>query len=383
MQRKSEARILQFLREHGESSIAELSRLTDLGKATASRAIQSLHARGLIEYTGHEHRTRSSGRPGRALRLRPDTGLYLGIEVGFGDITLVLADAAKQIIACSRHQFSSAPTRLPTFSYVTSVADQLLDQVGGDPARVRGVGIAVAAPVDPKTGKIKRISQDLDWAVAEPMRAFSTHFRAPVLINNDVNCSALAELFSGRLTTDQTGVLLRMGRGVGGAIIHRGELLHGYSARAGDYGHIPYDPRGPECRCGGKGCYERYLSISAIEKDLGDTIDRLRERADSGDQKVQEDIRKRGHVLGSLAAVVSRTVDPDVLIVGGEVVRLGESFICAANERLQALNRQAAPIQHASSRAILQHGLFEDEPALGAIWALIRNEQMLEKARMK
>jgi len=202
-------------------------------------------------------------------------------------------------------------------------------------------------------------------------------------MNNDVNCSALAELFWGRLTSDQTGVLLRMGYGVGGAIIHRGELMQGHGARAGDYGHIPYDPRGPECRCGGKGCYEKYLSISAIEKDLGDTIDRLRMRAESGDQKVLEAIRKRGHILGSLAAVVSRTVDPDVLIVAGEVVRLGGSFIAAANERLQALNRQAAPIQQANSRVTLQHGLFEDEPALGAIWALIRNEQMHHTARMK
>ena len=383
MQRKSEARILQVLREHGESSIADLSRLTGLGRATAFRAIHSLHARGVIEYTGHEHRTRSSGRPGKALRLRPNTGLYLGIEVGFGEITAVLVDAAKQVVACRRHQFSSGPKRLPTFSYVTSVADQLIDQVGGDPGTLRGVGIAVAAPVDPKTGKIKRISQDLDWAVTEPMRAFSTHFRAPVLMNNDVNCSALAELFWGRLTSDQTGVLLRMGYGVGGAIIHRGELMQGHGARAGDYGHIPYDPRGPECRCGGKGCYEKYLSISAIEKDLGDTIDRLRMRAESGDQKVLEAIRKRGHILGSLAAVVSRTVDPDVLIVAGEVVRLGGSFIAAANERLQALNRQAAPIQQANSRVTLQHGLFEDEPALGAIWALIRNEQMHHTARMK
>lgn len=383
MESKSEARILQFLRENGESSIAELSRLTNLGKATASRAIRSLQARGLIEYTGGQYRTQNSGRAGRALRLRPETGLYLGIEVGFGVITIILANAAKHILACERHELPPAPIRLPTLPYVTSISDEVLGRAGCDRDRLRGVGIAVAAPVDPQTGKIKRVSQDLDWAVGEPLRAFLNHFRVPVMINNDVNCSALAELFWGRLTAEQTGVLLRMGRGVGGAIIHKGELIQGHGARAGDYGHIPFDPRGPECRCGGRGCYEKYLSNTAVEKDLGDTVDSLRQRAESGDQKVLQAIKERGHILGCLAAVVSRTVDPDMLLVGGKVAGLGTSFLTAANERLHALNQQAAKIQLASSATIVQQGLLQDEPALGAIGMLIRNDRSLEDARVK
>lgn len=373
---KSEARILQLLREQGESSIAELARISGLGKATASRAIQSLRQRGLVEDTGDEFRRLAAGRAGRAVRIRPDAGLYLGVALSAGGVTAVIADAAKRVIAWEREPVDSVRgDLLPNTASITRLADQILKNAGCDHKRLYGVGVSVAAPVDPRTGEIGHSVIVPEWTGRTPHKDLSTYFNKPVLLDNDANCSALAELLWGDLSGDTSAVLLRLDQGVGGAIVHKGEVLHGLTGRAGDYGHVTYDPHGPDCRCGGRGCFERYLSIPAVERDLGGTIAGLGARACSGNERARADVQGKGLILGALATVVSRTVDPERILIGGGLLALGPGLLEAANDRLHSLNPAAPEIERASAATVLDGGSLHDEPALGAIGLLIRQER--------
>ncbi|QLF68525.1 ROK family transcriptional regulator [Peteryoungia desertarenae] len=373
---KSEARILQLLREQGESSIAELARISGLGKATASRAIQSLRLRGLIEDTGDIFRRLPSGRAGQAIRIRPDVGLYLGIALARSDITIVITDAAKRVIDWERNPLSAAQGRQPpSINTVIGLADRLLSRSGSNRARLYGVGVAVAGPVNPRTGEISRsllLPKEDGRTLQEEL---SDYFGKPVILDNDANCSALAELLWGNLNNHTTAVLLRLDRGVGGAIVHNGVVMRGHTGKAGDYGHIVYDPKGPYCQCGGRGCFERYLSISAAESDLGETIAAAGIRASCGDSIAIEGVRRQAVILGSLAAVVSRTVDPERILIGGGMLALGTRFLEGANEKLHSLNPAAPPIEAARAATALNGGLPNDEPALGAIGLLIRQEK--------
>jgi predicted NBD/HSP70 family sugar kinase len=373
---RSETRILQLLREQGESSVAELARISGLGKATASRAIQALRLRGIVEDTGAEFRTLSSGRAGRAVRIRPGAGLYLGVALNPGGVTAVLADAAKQVVAWDREPHS--PERFgrpPKTTAITDFADRLLARAGCAHELLYGVGVAVAGPVDPTTGEIGPSVMVPEWAGSAPQKELSAHFGKPVLLDNDANCSALAELLWGDLGGDMTAVFLRLDQGVGGAIIHRGDVLHGHTGRAGDYGHVTYDPHGPDCRCGGRGCFERYLSMSAFEAEWGETTARLAARARAGDAAVLASVRLKGEILGSMATVISRTVDPDRILIGGGMLALGPLLLDAANDRLRRLNPSAPEIEAANAATVLDRGSLHDEPALGAIGLLIRQER--------
>ncbi|MCY1667639.1 ROK family transcriptional regulator [Rhizobium sp. SL86] len=377
VENKSEARILQLLREQGESSIAELSRISGLGKATASRAIQSLRMRGLVEDTGDEFRRLASGRPGRAVRIRPDVGLYLGISLSAGGVTAVVADAAKRVVAWERQQADSLDGTVPRATSLADFAERMLERAGCDRKRLYGVGVSVAGPVDPRTGEVGNSVIIPQWTGSRPHEDLSAHFGKPVLLDNDANCSALAELLWGELNCNTTAVFLRLDQGIGGAIVHNGEVLHGRTGRAGDYGHVTYDPNGPECRCGGYGCFERYLSISSVESDLSATLAEIQVRTRSGDAAALEIVRHKGQILGSLAAVVSRTVDPDRILIGGGLLALGPGLLDAANERLHAINRTASKIETASAATVLEDGSLHDEPALGAIGLLIRQERSI------
>ena len=73
-----------------------------------------------------------------------------------------------------------------------------------------------------------------------------------------------AEYILGAARGAKTAVLVTIGTGVGGAIIHRGQLIRGERGFAGEIGHMPLDPSGPKCSCGSRGCLESLVGIAGI-----------------------------------------------------------------------------------------------------------------------
>jgi glucokinase len=59
-------------------------------------------------------------------------------------------------------------------------------------------------------------------------------------------------------------VVVTFGTGIGGGIVCDGHLYRGANGYAGEVGHMKVDPVGPPCPCGGRGCWERYASGSAL-----------------------------------------------------------------------------------------------------------------------
>src|SRR5690606_41990244 len=63
----------------------------------------------------------------------------------------------------------------------------------------------------------------------------------------------------------------------------------GSRGTAGEIGHIPIDPNGPDCPCGQRGCIEVLASGSAISRQWpvshGSPVQNLFEAAERGDRK--------------------------------------------------------------------------------------------------
>lgn len=84
-----------------------------------------------------------------------------------------------------------------------------------------------------------------------------------LLIDNDLNCAALAEKNS--LGTDSLGVFY-IGTGFGSAFIDNGKLIKGAHNTAGEIGHIPFKKAPFICGCGRDDCLELYVSGAAVIK---------------------------------------------------------------------------------------------------------------------
>ena len=88
------------------------------------------------------------------------------------------------------------------------------------------------------------------------------YLQIPVTVNKDSFCAGKAEKIYGCLNNYQTAVFLIIGTGIG-AISYRNNNLQ----RDG-YGHMIIEKNGRQCKCGKKGCFETYGSITALKKSL-------------------------------------------------------------------------------------------------------------------
>ena len=72
--------------------------------------------------------------------------------------------------------------------------------------------------------------------------------------------AALGEKVSGAGKNFENFVLLTLGTGIGGGIIHKGELLD----VSAEVGHMSISAEAEKCTCGNIGCLENYASARAM-----------------------------------------------------------------------------------------------------------------------
>lgn len=172
--------------------------------------------------------------------------------------------------------------------------------------------------------------------------------RALVRVDNDVNCAAVGECTYGAGRERRDVLFVTIGTGIGGAIVSEGRLLRGASNFSGEIGHVVVDPQGPPCGCGRRGCWERYASgsgLGRIARDaaLAGQASRVTELA-GGDPDavrgeyvmlaVSEGDEEAAAILGEFAwwlalglANLANIVDPEIVVIGGGLVRAGEALL--------------------------------------------------------
>ena len=94
------------------------------------------------------------------------------------------------------------------------------------------------------------------------------YYDVKVNIKNDAKCACLAEKKYGALQNYEDSVFMCLGTGIGGAVIYKGELLEPKKAAGSEFGHMIIAKDGIECKCGNKGCFEKYASMKAFKNNV-------------------------------------------------------------------------------------------------------------------
>ena len=110
-----------------------------------------------------------------------------------------------------------------------------------------------------------------------------------------------------------------------------GGLYRGFRNTAGQFGHMTIDLDGAECRCGLRGCWDlytsdkatvaRYQELSGGQGGRAMTMRRVVELVESGDTAAAQAVRETAHYLGVGIAGLVNGLDPEVVVIGGEITR--------------------------------------------------------------
>src|ERR1035438_7740638 len=90
------------------------------------------------------------------------------------------------------------------------------------------------------------------------------------------NACVLATVWCEHADACRNLVVVTVSEGIGTGILLNGQLVRGANGMAGEFGHVPLDPQGPVCGCGGRGCWEVYASNRAALRyylESGSTTD--------------------------------------------------------------------------------------------------------------
>lgn len=189
----------------------------------------------------------------------------LGLDVGGTKVLGIVLDEAGAIVA--EHQ---EPTRRD--------ADGLMERLQAVAAALReqnpdvtAVGVGLPGLVD-RAGTL-RFAPNLPGIVELPVGPrLSEALGLAVQADNDATCAAWAEHQLGAAAGTDTALLVTLGTGIGGGLVVDGLLVRGANGFAGEIGHMVVDDGGIPCPCGRRGCWERYASGSALDREARDLV---------------------------------------------------------------------------------------------------------------
>jgi glucokinase len=218
-------------------------------------------------------------------------------------------------------------------------------------APVEAVGFGIPALIDRTSGTaVVGVNTNLhEIAFADVM---SQRLGLPVFVDNDGNCTALAEHRAGACRGAEDAIVLTLGTGIAGGLILSGELYHGARGAAGELGHMVIELDGPPCHgnCPSRGCAEVYVSGTALVEEArrlgairpGSGLERaladngtlagplITELAHTGDVAAIEAITAIGSRLGIVLGNLINIFNPQVIAVGGGVIAAGELLLAPA-----------------------------------------------------
>jgi glucokinase len=260
----------------------------------------------------------------------------IGIDVGVNNTTMAVVDQRGNILG-----YDSFPTT--DYPDVNSFMEKLSEQIvmigeaNGGYENIRSVGIS-APSANYISGCVEN-APNLPWKGLIPLAAMlRDRIGLAVALGNDAHITALGEHVYGAAHGMQNFIVVSLGHGGLGSCMFSNGIPHlGTNGSAGEMGHCCVEDHGRLCNCGRHGCLEAYASDRGIDQTAKELLDEstqpslmrslekltpisIAECCEQGDELALEVYRRTGEVLGLGLANVATILDPEAIILTGELV---------------------------------------------------------------
>ena len=204
---------------------------------------------------------------------------------------------------------------------------------------ISGIGIGSTGLVYPISGTFGDADFLPGWQGNNPVEDLARAFNVSVALENDADASALGEASWGAGKGKSRLVYVTVGTGIGGGIILDRQLYRGADMAHPEIGHHVLDPSGPLCSCGFRGCWESLATGSALAEwfksnapaerqypeDL--TTKQICQLAQRGDELARRAVEREAYYLGLGLANLINLFVPDVIVLGGSVMKSAALFL--------------------------------------------------------
>lgn len=287
---------------------------------------------------------------------RPAQNQIIGTDVGGTKIAVSLVDLEGNILASIRRPTDVANPEA-TLDSIANAVCELIEVNRLDINSFEALGFGIPGLVDAEKG-IGIASVNLGWKNVQVRASLEKRLGTRCVIDNDVRTGALGEARFGAAQGLRNLVYLNIGTGISAVILLDGKFFVGVHGLAGEIGHAVLIPNGPECKCGGRGCFEAVASGPGIAERALEKIragqesiiahqgfdpsqplaaEKVFEAANRNDHVAVETLKEIGILMAYSLEYLALAYDPDVIVIGGSVV-LGSPFLFQiVQQKLQEL----------------------------------------------
>lgn len=271
-----------------------------------------------------------------------------GVDLGGTNIEATLMDVTGET-----HGWATWPTEadkgpIHVIQRIIDIVQYMLAENSSDERVLRGVGLGVPGLVNSTAG-LSIFSPNLPgWRNIPIAEQVALGVGTSVIIDNDVRMNAWGEKLFGAGRGRDDLICVTLGTGIGSGIFIQGEMFAGRNESAGEIGHMTVEKDGPLCNCGNHGCLELYASGRSIARRareaIGGTGDGLILQlaegdltrvtaatvcmaAAKGDEAALRLIEETALYLGLGLANAANILNPQSIVLGGGVMRMGELLL--------------------------------------------------------
>jgi predicted NBD/HSP70 family sugar kinase len=336
--------VLNLIRTKQPLSRADLARRSGLQRSTVSLIVEELMEEHWV-LEGATGRLPRGRRP-TFLRLNDDR-LIIGIDIRPLQTTLALSDVNGKFSAQEMMATPADPNA--AVAALVQGIQRLLRSCGTK--KVEGIGISLPGRVDRSSQRLV-FAPNLKWGEFDIRTPVEKATGLDVELENAANACVLAAVWFDHVESRNL-VVVTVSEGIGTGILVNGQLARGFGGMAGEFGHVPLDPQGPVCSCGSRGCWEVFASnraalgyfFESTEATAGLNFQDLLSLAEQGNPRAAKALDKMAHYLGRGMRMIVAGVDPEQILVIGDLTRSWHRFgpIIQAEVQAQVLSGAATP----------------------------------------
>ncbi|HYY45419.1 MAG TPA: ROK family protein [Candidatus Angelobacter sp.] len=301
---------------------------------------------------------------------------FIGIDLGGTQLRVAVANDRGRIKTVVRHPTEAARGKRHVIDRIVNAVAEALSNNGTPASRVHVLGLGMPGPLDPAAGLVISPGNLPGFRNVPLNRILTRATGIRSFIYHDAHLAALGEYRDGAARGSKDFIYMTVSTGIGAGIMLRGELYAGAHGIAGEIGHIVVQRDGPRCTCGNYGCVEAIASGTGITRAAREaaprtpssvlhgidnpTAEDVTRAARAGDTLAISILENAGAYLGIALATLINLFNPELIVLGGSVLKSGRPL-------LQPMRRSMV----ASSWKASRRGLRIVRPALGGDAGLI------------
>ena len=359
------SQLIARIREQGQVSRSELSRTIGLPRSTTTALVAELLREGVITESAARGggAGSGSGRPATLLSLRKPDGLVAGFDFGHRHLRVAVATSDGRVLAEESKQLDVDRQAGAALDCARELLTDVLDHAGVSLDDVRAAAAGIPAPVNSATGRVGSPTILASWVELDPCEELRRRTGLTVTLGNDAAFGALGEMTYGAAKEFNDFIYVKASNGIGAALVLNGRLYRGSHGMAGEIGHTQIDPTGAWCRCGNRGCLEATVSIDVVRRQLEPLgLDPL-DPEDMEHPVATKVLAESGRTVGVVIANLCNTLNPEAVILGGDLASTGVHFTNGVRDSVRHL-AQPGP---ALDTAVLTTSLQGRAELLGAV----------------